>query len=358
MNRIMFITASVNRGGASRVISILANHYAAKNWKVDLVVKETIINGYQLHSNVKVFECGKEGKQHGYAFYRKLRAIIKEESPDIVVSFLTIINFYAIAACAGRRKLIISERNDPRLSASRLHFLLSKALYPLADGIVFQSYRVMNYYNEIARRKGKIILNPIEVSFVKDSTTESKRIVTAGRFVEQKNHKLLIDSFAEIRKKHNDYELYIYGDGILRGEYEDYLLRLGMQNVVHLPGNVPNIHERMKDAQIFVISSDYEGLSNSLLEAMAMGLACISTKSGGAEEIISDFQNGLLVDVGDKAGMVKALEKLICDESFRKRLQEGAILTSQRFLKDNIIQEWEAMISKMMTFKRRVKHED
>lgn len=346
--KIMFITASVNRGGASRVISILANHYVAMNWKVDFVVKETIIKGYQLHRNVKVIECGKEGKQHGYAFYRRLREIMEEENPDVVISFLTIVNFYAIAVCAGKRRLIISERNDPKLSASRLHFLLSKILYPLADGIVFQSHKVMDYYNRIVRRKGTVILNPIEVSCIKDEKAEEKKIATAGRFVSQKNHALLIDSFAEIKKNHSDYQLYIYGDGELRSEYEAQLSKLGIQNSVNLPGNLPNIHDELKDSQIFVISSDYEGLSNSLLEAMAMGLACVSTKSGGAEEIISDSQNGLLVNVGDKDGMVRAIEKLICDEGFRKCIQKGAIQTSQRFLRENVIHEWETMINMVM----------
>ena len=346
--KIMFITASVNRGGASRVISILANHYAAINWKVDFVVKETIIKGYQLHRNVKVIECGKEGKEHGYAFYRRLREIVKEENPDVVVSFLTIVNFYAIAACLGKRRLIISERNDPKLSASRWHFLLSKILYPFADGIVFQSHKVMDYYNGIVRRKGTVILNPIEVSCIKDDKAEEKKIVTAGRFVGQKNHALLIDSFAEIKKCHSAYQLYIYGDGDLRSEYEAQLSKLEIKDAVHLPGNVSNIHEKMKDAQIFVISSDYEVLSNSLLEAMAMGLACVSTRSGGAEEIISDYQNGLLVDVGNKDELVKAIEKLICDEDLRKRIQEEAIQTSQRFLKENIIHEWETMIDKVI----------
>lgn len=346
--KIIFITASVNRGGASRVISILANHYAAINWKVDFVVKETINKGYQLHKKVNVIECGKEGKQHGYSFYKRLREIIKNKDPDVVVSFLTIVNFYAIAACVGKRKLIISERNDPKLSASRWHFILSKILYPLADGIVFQSHKVMDYYSKTARRKGTVILNPIEVSCIKDEKAERKNIVTAGRFVSQKNHALLIDSFAEIKKSHSTYKLYIYGDGKLRSEYEARLSMLGIKDAVYLPGNVFNIHEMMKDAQIFVISSDYEGLSNSLLEAMAMGLACVSTRSGGAEEVISDGKNGLLVDVGNKYEMVKALEKLICDEVLRKRIQKGAIQSSQRFLRENIIHEWETMIDKVI----------
>lgn len=348
MPNIMFVTASVNRGGASRVISILANHYSKMGWNVIFVIKEKIIKGYELDGRVKIIECGNENMSHGYKFLKKLKQIIKLENPNIVISFLTIVNLYSIVACVGKRKLIISERNDPKLSASGWQFEMSKLLYPLADGIVFQSQKVKGYYSDKAKRRGYVILNPINVTKHKHIFEEKKKIVTAGRFVKQKNHTMLIDAFANVRLRHDDYKLYIYGDGELRKDYQKQIDEYGIQESIILPGNVPNIHDEIADSQIFVISSDYEGLSNSLLEAMAMGIACISTRSGGAEEIIEDHKNGLLVDVGNKEQMITAIEELIADKELREYLQINALETSKRFLEVNVISEWENAISKVI----------
>lgn len=244
MKKIAFVTASVNRGGASKVISILANYFANREWQVDFLIKESIINGYKLDSRIRIVEFGKENNNHSLKFLFSLRKYLKKERPDVMVSFLTIINFYSILASIGTKtKLVISERNDPKYSENKLIFMMSKLLYGLADYIVFQSNRVRNYYSTRIKRKSKIILNPVEV-VCERSVNENKIIATAGRFVTQKNHKMLIKAFYEVKKKYNEYLLYIYGDGPLRCEYESLIYELGLQDSVIMPGNIINLHEK------------------------------------------------------------------------------------------------------------------
>lgn len=132
-----------------------------------------------------------------------------------------------------------------------------------------------------------IIFNPISVSSV-SKNTNLKKIVTVGRLTVQKNQKLLIESFSEVLKKYPNIILEIYGDGEKREELKYIIKTLGVSNNVIFKGNILNVHEAIADAGLFVLSSDYEGLSNALMEAMMMGLPCISTTCAGSDELISD----------------------------------------------------------------------
>lgn len=345
MPRIAFITASVNRGGASKVISILANHFADQGWDVDFVIKETMINGYRLNDKINVIEYGKTNENKSWRFLRALRRYFVEKRPEYVVSFLTLINLYTVIAHMGLKgKVLISERNDPVYSESKLQFNLSKILYGMSDGCVFQSKKVMGYYSTWIQNRSRVILNPVEIKCSKNDEAERKIIATAGRFVPQKNHRMLIEVFARILKDYPDYQLHIYGDGPLKEEYLELINSLGINNSVKLPGNVLNLHERLSSTQIFAISSDFEGLSNALLEAVAMGLPCVSTKSGGAGEVITNNVNGILVDIQSEDQLELALREYITNKDLRGRISVNAQKVSEKFSKEAVIGEWEDFI--------------
>lgn len=155
----------------------------------------------------------------------------------------------------------------------------------MADKVVFQTKRVSSYFPYLSN--ATIIFNPISVSSV-SKNTNLKKIVTVGRLTVQKNQKLLIESFSEVLKKYPNIILEIYGDGEKREELKYIIKTLGVSNNVIFKGNILNVHEAIADAGLFVLSSDYEGLSNALMEAMMMGLPCISTTCAGSDELISD----------------------------------------------------------------------
>ena len=120
---------------------------------------------------------------------------------------------------------------------------------------------------------------------------------------------------------------------------------LNLEDAVDFPGNVPNLHEQMADAEIFVLPSNFEGLSNALLEAMMMGLPVIATNCAGCDEVIENGKNGLLIQVGDQNGLVEALHTLIENEEYRNAIAKNGQKSVQRFQVDAIIQTWEQVIS-------------
>ena len=216
-------------------------------------------------------------------------------------------------------------------------------MYAKAAVAVMQTHRARNYFPQKVQDNAVIIPNPIAVKTV--ATAQRKhRIVTAGRLTGQKNQKMLIDAFSVLHKIHPEYTLDIYGDGPLKENLQQQIDSLGLIQAVTLKGNVPNIHEQIADAEIFALPSNYEGLSNALLEAMMMGLPVISTDCAGSDEVIRNGENGLLIPVGDQKALENALEQLIADQTFSARLGQTAKEDSAQYAVDSVIAQWREAI--------------
>ena len=346
--RIAFLLGSMGRGGAERVISILSKEYAACGWDTDIALLLSNTVDYILDDTTRIldFSGSTSGRlMRAPMWLKSIRSYVKKEKPDVVVAFTARINVMTLLACMGlKTKTVISERNDPRHDGRGfVTKLLTKLLYPSADAIVFQTNRAKVYFNEKIQKKSEIIPNPIMVNAEAIKETE-KKIVSVGRLASQKNQLMLIEAFYEVAKKHPDYTLYIYGEGNLRQKLTERIEELNLSGKVFLPGNILNLHEKIADAQVFALPSDYEGLSNALLEAMTMGLPCVSTSCAGADEYIENEKNGLLVPVGDTKAMEKALLYMI--ENPQKRVMMGceAKKASQSFSSENILKVWHSVI--------------
>ena len=219
---------------------------------------------------------------------------------------------------------------------------LSKLIYPMADGFVFQTEQARNCFGGKVRKKGCIIYNPLKENLPYADPTKNKYVVTIGRLTSQKNHKLLISAFNEFRKNHPDYELRIYGNGPLKEELESYSQQLGVSDKVRLMGTVENVTEYIKDAAMFVLPSDYEGMPNVLAEAMAMGLPCISTDclGGGAAALIENEKNGLLIPCRDTEQLYMAMKKIADDDKLANELASEAEKLRDSLSVHNITQQW------------------
>lgn len=341
MNKeIVFITNTMSRGGAARVLSILANHYAKKEWKVGIILRK-IENTYQLNPNITIIEVGNDSQTNRFKWISIIRNYVKKREGCIVVSFLSMVNVYTILATRGlKARVIVSERNDIKIANAGFKYYLARYMYSKADHIVFQSNRVKNYFSSKVQKKSTIILNPVKIS-CKATAVPANKIVNSGRLEPQKNQKLLIIAFSKLVKIHPEYKLYIYGEGTLRGELLHLVDGLGLNGKVFLPGNVSDIHEKIADAKMFVLSSNFEGLSNSLLESMMMGLPCISTECAGSDEIIRSGENGLLVAVGDETALFTAMERLIEDSELCRKIAKNAMDDADQFRYENVIRKWE-----------------
>lgn len=309
-------------GGAERVMSNLANSFAESGHETTLITIHSKDPAYQLNENITFINgLNWKGKLSFFSVCKEYRNLIKKTKPDVILTFLTQVNEFVLFSTLGMSvPVIVSERNDPAHSApSRFRRVVRRLLYPYADGVVFQTEDAKNYFNGMKIKSSKIIQNPIFISpeELTNNNAAEKMIITAGRLTEAKNQKLLIDAFADIADAYPEYKLVIYGEGNLRSELESRVEEYGLENRITLPGNTDKLHHYMKHSEIFVLSSNYEGMPNVLMEAMSCGMACISTDCpcGGPRFLIEDGKNGLLVPVGDEESLSGALEKLLnCNE--------------------------------------------
>jgi len=348
MKKIFFVLGGMTRGGSERVISILASYCAEKSWDVSVLTLLTGRCEYPLNPAVKLIDLSGGGGSRlvkAPDWIRQLRTLMRREQPDVVVSFVARINLLTLIAAQGLHcRVIISERNDPAKDG-RSAFVKCAAnlLYPKADGIVFQTGQARRYFKKRISEKGRIIRNPVRVS-VKANPVKKDKIVAVGRLMTQKNHRMLIEAFSKVHENYPDCKLYIYGEGDLRCKLEKQVRENALEDCVFLPGSIPDIHERTADAKAFVLSSDYEGLSNALLEAMAMGLPVISTNCAGSDEVIRNGENGLLVPVGDAEATAAAIEKLLGDDELRQKIGAQAAKDAREFDAENILKQWRCIL--------------
>lgn len=212
--------------------------------------------------------------------------MVKNVNPDIILSFLPRSSFRAIlAAKINRKKIIVCDRADPKMEYRKLiNKILMKLLYKHADAFVFQTQEQKEYFSKTIQSKSNIIGNSLNNQFLENVKSEvglEKKIVSVGRLAASKNQKLLINAFSKVHKKFPDYKLVIYGKGPLKEELELQILKLGLEGYVLLPGVKDNIIAEIHNASLFVLTSDYEGMPNALMEAMSLGLPCISTNCSG-----------------------------------------------------------------------------
>lgn len=346
--RIAFFLGSMKRGGAERVISILSKEYAALGWNTDIGLLLFPDVEYQLDDSTRVYDftgsISSRIKRVPH-WLKSIRKYVKEQKPDVILSFAARINILVILACLGLHvKIVVSERNDPRYDGrGKIAAMLVNILYPTVSKIVFQTKQVQSLFRKRIQKNSVVIANPVSVAAERSETTQ-KRIVSMGRLSSQKNQKMLLSAFAEATENHPEYELVIYGEGPLREALTEQAKALCISERLHLPGNVLNVHEKIKDAEIFVLSSDYEGLSNALLEAMRMGFPCISTMCAGADEYIRSYENGILIPVGDKDAMRDAILYMMEHEEETKQMGKNSKETSNLFCAENVLSRWHQVL--------------
>lgn len=342
------MTGAMCRGGAERVISVLSNYYAECGHDVEICMLLHNDISYMLDERISVVNLSDDSvslKKGMLSLLSRVRGHVKKSSPDVVVSFMAQIAFISGLAMRGMSvRHIASERIDPsQVSRSGMYKKLLYGIYERLDALVLQTERAYAYFPEKIQKNSVIIPNPIEVKALA-SGERKKRIVTAGRLEPQKNHKMLINAFLSVRERYPDYTLDIYGDGTLADELRAFIDERGATDCIRLMGNSPEIHKEISDAELFVLSSDFEGLSNALLEAMMMGLPVISTDCSGSDEVIRDGENGLLVSVGDGDALAAAIDRMLSSDSLRRKLGDAARLSAERFKTENVINQWNSVI--------------
>lgn len=346
--KILFTVGSLAGGGAERVVSRIASCMARRGNSVEifLIAKDDV--DYPLNKEVDVKFINPKVQLRGLRYIfrcMEYRKEVKRFNPDVIISFTTAVNLFVLEAMRGTDfKIILSERNDPHNDPKNVKLRKRRdKVYHKASGIVFQTNDAKSYFSNIIQKNSTVILNPIEIPFeLIGKENKEKKIVTVGRLEPQKNQAILIKAFAQIHKRFPEYKLEIYGEGSLRSELETLIKKEKLDDVVFLMGYSKNILELISTAKLFVLSSDYEGMSNALIEAMAIGLPVVSTDHpiGGAKMAIQDRINGILTPVGDCDAIARAVCEILEDEKLSETLSQNAVHINETLNIDRITEEW------------------
>lgn len=347
--KIMFYINTICHGGAERVICNLATQFSECGHSCILVTSFSRSLEYTYGSKVCRVNLFENPIETNFLFrnirlVKQLRNLLADEQPDVLISFMAEPNFRAIIASMGlKNKVVISIRNDPNKEYGNIMTrMLSKLLFRCADGIVFQTEDAQKWFPKAIQKKSKIIYNQVdEVFYNTKFEGECHDVVATGRLVPQKNHKLLIRAFSAIADKISD-NLIIYGEGGLRCELEKLIADLHMENRIFLPGCVENVAEIISSAKLFVLSSSYEGMPNSLMEAMALGLPCISVDCpcGGPRMLLGDAENIYLVPPDNVDAFSKKMYIILTDKEENNIARKYAVEKSRQFHPEIVIKHW------------------
>lgn len=358
--KIVFYISSLAKAGAQRVILNLTESLLEKGHQVTIVTTSVVENEYELSkgagrviSDIQGEEITSNRITNLKNRFSKLRGIWKSEQPDVIISFIGKNNFMAILTAWGLRiPVLVSVRGEPMEEYySGLLRFLAKYLFRKADGIILQTEDSKAFFPKKTVEKAVVLPNPLNPEFMKDlyQGEKEKKIVMVGRIDSNKNQKLVIDAFASLAAKYPEYKLEIWGDGEGYERMKSYISSLNLEQQIFMPGATREVKKKIEKASLYILSSDTEGMPNSLMEAMALGLPCISTDCpcGGPKTLIQDGVNGLLTPVRDVEAMAKAIDKVLGNPEFASKIGQNALSIRTTLSPENVNDQWESyLISK------------
>lgn len=343
--KLVIICGALTSGGAERVLSVLSKPLADEfNITLLLWRDKPVFYKYDERINIIPLPSISKFNNHiskGYA----LRKWINKEKPNIIVSFLRPFNLLALTSLVGIRiPKIVAERNDPRFTPGGWPIVLyTNLIYRTASGILCQTQSISNYFKGILSTRTHVIFNPIKLPIEKIGvalkTQKSNKIVIIGRLHSQKNHKLAIDAFKIFLQNHPTYKLSIYGEGPLKNEIQSYIENQALSDSIIMEGAKPDIIPYILDAKAFLMTSKFEGMPNALVEAMCLGIPCISTPVSGAIDLIKNEENGILVN-WNPTDIASVLNKLVDDETKCYNLGNNASKLYDMLRIERISKQW------------------
>lgn len=352
--RVAIVLPALGAGGTEHVVNVLANQWAARGWSVTIVTLEApeASTYYCFDPDVEIKRLGLPPVRRSQLpalvmsarRIRLLRRTLRETAPDVVFSFLTRTNVMTLIA--ARRlgfNVVVSERNNPALqNVGPIWRTLRAKLYPSAFGLVTMTNGALQYFAPEMRKRSWVIPNPVDLPHSGKRRRGGNVLTAVGRLVPQKGFDLLLKAFAQVSPHFPEWTLVIWGEGPDRAELEAERDRLGLRGRVEMPGVTSRPGAWVDTADVFVLSSRFEGWGIALLEAMAADLPVVSFDcEWGPREMIEDEQSGLLVEPGNVDALARALSRVLGDGGLRRRLAAAAGPSARRFTPQYIVEQWD-----------------
>ena len=352
---VCFVLPSLNGGGAERAAVHVLNALDAARWQRSMYLfrrEGPYLD--ELDTDIAL-SAGRSSSRLGR--WLELRRFFQASRPDLIVSFLSYVSVLTAARAARIGARVVFNQQTP-MSAflrdadyewrrpwhRRLFSAVTRFGYRLADRIVATSKGVADDLTAefgVAAARIQIIHNPVDLDAIGRAVAEPLDpaferdwshpvIVAAGRLADAKNYPLLVDALAILRER-MPARLFILGSGELEPRIRERIAERGLEHAIVLCGFQRNPWKYLARADVFALTSRYEGFGNVLVEAMACGVPVVATSSPGTREIVSVGIDGLLVDQHEPAAVAEALARVLSDEPFRRRLSAGARVSAQRF---------------------------
>lgn len=391
-NETVFIIKAMLGGGAERVVSLLSRAAAERGHRVTLMIThqskaEAVLR--DIGKSISVVSVPDEAEKirasgfmpkiimlaarllgklgfknkscvlkylsRNYGAVSVMKSFFRAHKTASAVAFLYDSIFLTLLSKRKSNRTVISERGDPaQSSGSKTVAAFMKTVFPKADAVVFQSPDAKKWYEDNTPVKGTVIFNPVKPDLPEAYSGErQKKIVNFCRISPEKNLPLLIEAFEKLNKTCPTYDLYVYGDPVgtctqeCLDEIAEKISSSPCKSSIHFLPARSDIHSVIRDYAMFVSSSDYEGMSNSMLEAMALGLPCVCTDcpAGGARAVIRNGENGLLTPVGDANALCDAMKKIIESEKLAASLSENGVKIRTELSVDKIIKKWMELLN-------------
>lgn len=361
--KIAFHLNCLEQGGAERVVTNLANRFAGEGHQVIIATEWYGENEFHIDDKVRRVHVGlREGdeKKHRLLQFllriKYLRDFLKKEKPDILIPFAQRAIYRGLTAAYFMKiPVLISIRTDPvGHYDARSDKIQIPILFPRADGCVFQTEGAREFFAPRLQKNSRIILNPIHEKYigVPEPKQRTKTVVQSGRLVDFKNQPMLIRAFVKVHEKHPDYELKIYGGDSFDGTkeiLENLIEEYNAWDYIHLMGASDSLENDLADAALFAFTSDWEGLPNALMEAMALGLPIVATDCpcGGPRTVMTNETDGLLIPIKDEQALVDGINRLIENPELAERLGAEARKIADKANGQAVYEQWRDYIEQL-----------
>ena len=351
---------TVGYSGAPKMMAWIASQMAKNGCNVDLVTYYHNKDIQPIYETVKRFNFNIKHRSSNtigkiietLLAYKRLCAYVKKEKPDIIIMFSNLVSFlYLLLRINRKTPVIISERGDPD-KGGVIYRILRKSYY-FANIIVFQTEEAKEKFPNKIQNKSVVIPNPVIQAYRKrvEYSKRDNTIAFAARFnIEQKRQDIMVEAFEIVHKKHPTIKLNFFGDGPDIKKIMDMVEEKNLSRHVKFFGFVSPIEKYIRNSAVFVLTSDYEGIPNALIDAMALGMPVVSTNCspGGAKLLIDNYKNGILVPRSDSKKVAEAINFLLENPQEADKMGTKAQDIINRFSPESIYSLWLKVINSIL----------